>query len=374
MVDILGYPNRAEVDLKALKFNLRQVKNRVGEATKVMAVVKADGYGHGMIKAARAFVEEGADYLGVAFPGEGAELRNNGFNTPILVFGSSFPDQISLFLEHNLEATLVWWDFAEALDKECFRLGKRVMVHVKVDTGMGRVGVSFRDAPSFVERVSKLSNIELVGLYTHFATSDERDKSFARLQLKRFEGVIQGVEKLGIGIPLKHTANSGAILDLPESYYDMVRPGIMLYGYYPSPHTSESLPLRPALKWVSKISAIKDVEPGTSVSYGRRWVAPRVTTIATVPIGYGDGYPRLLTNKGEVLIKGKRFPVVGTVCMDMIMVDLGENSPVKAGDEVVLMGRAGSESVGADEIGGLIGTIPYEVLCGVSKRVPRVYV
>lgn len=365
-------PTLAEIDLDAMAHNLRMVKQRVAPA-KVMAVVKANAYGHGLLNVTDRAVREGADYLGVALVEEGIRLRNRQKDIPILVFGGFFPEQIDAFLAHDLELTLYDQPCAEALAERARNLGCDARVHIKVDTGMGRVGVPWQQASDFVRRVAELPGVALVGIYTHFATSDERDKGFAELQLKRFSEVLEQLEARSIHIPLKHAANSGAVLDMPVSYFDMVRLGVSLYGYYPSPATSREMPLRPAMSLKSRVIFLKEVAAGTPVSYGCTYVTSAPTRIATVPIGYADGYNRRLSNAAEVLIRGRRYPVVGRVCMDQIMVDVGRDTAVEVGDEVVLMGRQGDDAISIYEWCEVLQTIPYEVTCWMSERVPRVY-
>ncbi len=365
-------PTVAEINLSAIEFNLQQIKDKVAPA-KIMAVVKANAYGHGALEVSRKALETGASYLGVALLEEGVELRSQGIQAPILVFGGFFPDEAEEFLQHGLEVTLYNEENLFALTAAAQKLNQKARVHIEVDTGMGRVGVPWQKATSFVKRVWKTPEIEVIGLYTHLATADERDKTFANLQLTRFRSVIEQLGKEGINIPIKHAANSGAILDLPDSYFDMVRPGIIIYGYYPSFETSESLPLRPAMRLKSTILHVKEVSAGTSVSYGREFITPRTTRIVTIPVGYADGYNRLLSNRGEVIIRGKKYPVVGRVCMDQIMVDVGEDVDVEVGDEVVLWGQQGDVEISVYDLCRKLQTIPYEVCCWVSSRVPRVY-
>lgn len=364
-------PTRAEVDSSAIRHNLAQIRRRVGERTAIMAVVKANAYGNGMVEVARVALGGESSYLGVGNVEEGIFLRENGITAPILVFAVPFLDQIELFLKYDLEVTLCSMEIASALNGVASGIEKRGVAHIKIDTGMGRIGVQFNDAVEFVRQAVQLELIEVKGLYTHFATADERNKDFARLQLDRFRDVISAVNGLGIHIPLKHCANSGAILDLPNSYFDMVRPGIMIYGYYPSHETSESLELRPALSLKSKVAFVKEVPPGTPISYGRKYYTKSRTKIVSVPVGYADGFSRLLTNDAEALIKGKRYPVVGTVCMDQVMIDVGLDSDVSVGEDVVFIGHSGNERITAWDIADKLGTIPYEVCCAISSRVPR---
>ena len=366
-------PTVAIVDLDAIRYNLRQVIEKVKPAG-VMAVVKANAYGHGMAEVAHTALETGADYLAVALVEEGIELREAGISDPTLVFGGFFPDQAEFFVRYNLDVTLYSPENAKALERAAKLLRKPARVHIKIDTGMGRVGVPWEEAASFVRKILQIPNIQIVGVYTHFATSDEKDKSFANLQLHRFKVALKNIESLGFKIPIKHAANSGAILDIPDATFDMVRPGIMMYGYYPSFETTESVALKPAMAFLSKVLYVKEVEKGTTVSYGRRYTAPQKTTIATIPVGYADGYNRLLTNRGEVIINGRNYPVAGRVCMDQILIDVGPGARVKIGDEVVLFGRTEQGEVSVYDICRKLNTIPYEVTCWVSKRVPRIYV
>jgi len=366
-------PTYAEINLSAIARNIRQIKNRVAPA-QVMAVVKADGYGHGAIEAAKVALENGASYLGVALVEEGIELRENGIKSPILVFGGVFEDQVKSFFDYNLEMTVYQKDIIDRLSKWCLHYQKPMGVHVKVDTGMGRVGVSLQEALAFIESLHKTREVILQGIYTHFATADEKDKQYAYLQLERFKSIISQLENKGIHIPIKHTANSGAILDLPESYFDMVRPGVMMYGYYPSAETTQSIVIEPAMTLKTKVLFIKEIPAQTSVSYGRKFISDCTTRIATLPVGYADGYNRLLTNKGMATIRGKKFPIVGRVCMDLIHVELGDDDEIQIGDEAILFGQAKNNAFTVEEICQLIDTIPYEVTCWISKRVPRIYI
>ncbi len=365
-------PTKAEINLSAFEFNFNQVKKLVGDKTKIMAVVKANAYGHGAVEISKSAISLGADFLAVAIPEEGIELRENKIDVPILVFTPPFEHQIELFFKYNLTPTIATIECAKKFNSFSEKFGSKIKCHIKVDTGMGRVGVNYKDAVEFVVKLhNDFKNLYIEGIYTHFATSDERDKSFAHLQFDRFLNVVKEIESYGIKIPLKHCANSGAILDMPETYLDMVRPGVMLYGYYPSLEVLNKIELKPVMTLKSKISFLKEVEPGTSISYGCRFIAKEKTRIATIPIGYADGYRRSLTNVGKVEINGEIFPVVGTVTMDQIMVDVGLNTEVKVGDDVILFG---SKNLTAWDVAKWLNTIPYEICCNVSSRVPRVYV
>lgn len=363
---------RAEIDLDAIQFNVKQVRYRIGAGVKILAVIKANAYGHGIVETARAVLDAGADYLGVAIIEEGILLRKAGIEASILVFTPPFPNEANRIIEYNLTATVCTAAIAQQLDSLGSSRGRSTPVHVEVDTGMGRIGVDYRDSVEFIRYLSTLRSLKLEGVYTHFATADQTDKSYARLQLSRFHDVIATLNNGGIEISLRHCANSAAILDMKDSYYDMVRPGIMLYGYYPSRETTRSLPLRVSLSLRSKITFVKKVEAGTSIGYGRKYVTSSPTTIATVPIGYADGISRHLTNKGEALVRGRRVPIVGTVCMDHVMLDVG-GAKVNPGDDVTFIGTDGDETITAWDIAEKLGTIPYEVCCAISDRVPRIY-
>jgi alanine racemase len=365
---------RAEIDLRALRFNYEGVRKRVGPGVRIMGIVKANAYGHGIIEVSKALVRFGIDYLGVGFAEEGIALRRAGIECPILVLGGVLGRQISDFLRHRLDITVSSLEIARQIDAEARRsaAGAVADVHLKIDTGMERIGVRSENAVRFIGDVAGLPGIRLKGLYSHFATADEADKSFAYEQLKRFDAVIAASERAGHRIPYIHIANSGAILDMPGSFHTMVRPGIMLYGVYPSPEAGRSIPLRPVLSLRSNVVFIKEVAAGTSVSYGRRYTTAGPTRIATVPVGYGDGYPRRLGNASKVLIGGRAYPVVGTICMDMLMVDVGTDAAMHVGDDVTLIGSDAGGAIGVWELSEAVGTIPYEILTGIAARVPRI--
>lgn len=337
-----------------------------------MAVVKANAYGHGLVEVAKFAEREHADYLGVAIPEEGARLREAGVQRPIHVFTLPSKEQAQLFPRYNLEATICSLTEARWLNSAAQQAGRNIAVHIKVETGMNRLGVKVDDLPSFLLSVRSLRRLEIKGVYSHFATSEEKDKRFARKQLGEFHRALEILQQAKVSPELIHTANSGAILDLPESYFSMVRAGMMMYGYYPSRETSESVKLKPAMTLKSKVSLVKSVDAGESVGYGRGFVAKRRTKIATVPLGYADGFTRLLSGKACALIHGKKFLLAGSIAMDQLMVDVGKDD-VGVGDEVVFIGSQGSRSITAWEIADSLGTVAYEVCCSVSARVPRVY-
>jgi alanine racemase len=340
----------------------------------VMAVVKADAYGHGVKEVCGSLnsLSRKPEYFGVAAAVEGAEVRNNGVKQPILVFEPVTKDEAPLIIKHNLIASVSEERHLKILTSS-MKKGKSVAVHIKTDTGMNRLGVNFREAADFIIRVVNDRRFKLDGIYTHFASSDERDKSFANLQLERFRSIIAELKGQKINYGIAHCANSGAILDMPESYFDMVRPGISLYGYYPSLETTESIKLKPVMSLYSIVNSVKTIEAGEGVSYNRRFIAKQRTRIAAVPIGYADGYRRDLTNKASAIIGGKSFSQVGTVTMDRIMLDIGNEAKIKPGDKVILLGKDKNEKIDAWDWSRLISTIPYEITCGISKRVPRIY-
>ena len=367
------HPTRARISLSAFRHNLGVVRACVGNEVKIMAVVKSNAYGHGMRTMAYEATRNGAAYLAVARIDEGAELRRDGIRHPILVFEVPMPEQLERALIDDLDLTVASHETAEAVNAIAGRMKKRAKVHIKIDTGMGRLGFPFTTSVDDIGRIVAMSNLDVVGLYSHFATSDEEDLTYARVQVERFGDVVRMLEQSGIEIPLKHMANSGGIISLPESHFSMVRPGIMLYGYAPRKDLETSPSLQPAMSLVSRVSFLKSVYAHTSISYNRRYFTKARTRIATVPIGYGDGYSRALTNRGEVLIRGNRYPTVGTVCMDHIMVDVGNENRVELGDDVTLIGTDGSQSITAWQMAEKIGTIPYEITCNIAQRVQRAF-
>ena len=363
-------PTRAIIDLRAISHNIREIRKKIGTERDLMAVVKADAYGHGAVEVARTALESSADCLGVAIPEEGQNLRKAGINVPILVLGLIQPSEAHKVVESSLDQAVCSVDLAEALDQEARKASVRVNVHIKVDTGMSRIGLKPDDVPAFVRTIRLMKNVNVQGLFTHFATADASDKSFSRRQIDLFNRVIEQIRLMGIDIPQKHMANSAGVLDLAESYHDLVRPGIMIYGHYPSNEVSRSIRLCPAMTFKTRISFLKTVPPRTPIGYGGSFVTTRETRVATIPVGYGDGYPRLLSGRGIVSVNDRRAPLLGRVCMDMCMIDVSEVPNAKPGDEVILFGHDPT----VDEIAAIVGTINYEILCLVGKRVPRVYV
>ena len=363
----------AEIDLGALVHNFKEVKKKVGPDVGVMAIVKAQGYGHGMVQVSRPLEKEGVNYFGVTSPSEAFSLRKEGIKSSILILGPTMLEEIEKIIKKDITQTICTKEMALVLQGECKKLKKRFKVHIEVDTGMGRTGVPYQRALKLVKEVAKIPELEVEGIFTHFSTADEENKSFTKEQIKRFKEVLEKLEGEGIDIPLRHAANSAGVLNFPESYFNMVRPGLALYGIYPSEYVSRSLDLHPVMSLRSKVIYLKRVKKGATISYGKTYVTGTDTTIAILPIGYEDGYNRLLSNKGEVIIKGKRVRIAGRVCMDQTILDVGEVPGVKVGDEVVLIGKQGKEKVSVEEITKRVNTVPHEVVCRIAERVLRIY-
>jgi alanine racemase len=361
-------PTVAVVDLDAVRHNVRTLQP---PAASVMAVVKANGYGHGDVEVAGAALSAGATWLGVALVEEGLQLRAAGLTAPILVLTELPPGSERDALGAGLTPVAYTNEGLAGLASAARALGRQVGVHVKLDTGMHRVGLDPDRAEEFVDELLRLG-LELEGLWTHFAKADEPRDPFVRAQFDRFVGTAQRLAGRGIIPRYRHAANSAATMAVPETHLDMVRLGIAMYGLSPGPGLGGAA-LRPALSWRTEVAMAKRVAAGEAVSYGLRYRLDRESTIATIPVGYADGYPRVLTERGRVLIRGRRYPVAGTVCMDQFMVDCGDD-PVQAGDEVVLIGRQGGDEITGDEVAGWMDTISYEVVCGITDRVPREYV
>ncbi len=364
----------AEVDLGALAYNAGQVCQKIGPGRKLLAAIKANGYGHGLVQAAKAFERGGAEWFGAAIVKEGIDLRKAGIVKPILLLGGIVHDEIPALLKYDLTPNVIDISIARQLDAASRGAGIRKRIHIKIDTGMGRTAVPESDAMEFVRAVRQLDALEIEGLFMHFPSSDEKDKSFSHLQLGRFRSLIESLATAGIKIPMLHTANSGAILDLPESYYDMVRAGMMLYGQYPSNETSESISIRPGVQVKSKITFLKKVPAGTSLGYGRTYVTDCEQVIATVPIGYGDGYPRALSNKASMIVNGVVCPVRGRVSMDQTLLDVSAAGMVGIGDLITVYSNRRGDPNSVENLAALINTIPYEITCAMGVRLPRVYV
>jgi len=360
------------VDLGALRHNYRALKRRLARGTKMMVAVKANAYGHGLVEVSRALVEAGVDYLGVACVEEGIVLRRSGLRVPILDLGAFFPQDILPMLRYDIAATVTDIGMARFLNAAARRMRRKAHVHIKVDTGMGRLGFWHEEADSLIIQICGLKNLSVEGLYTHFPSADS-DEAFTRSQIAVFCALIDKLAVRGVTIPLKHTANSMAVVGFKAAHFNLVRPGLAVYGLHPKDELVGRLDIKPVLSFKTRVAHVKRVAKGRSVSYGRTYVAPRDTVIATLPVGYGDGYNRLLSNRGAVLIRGVRCPIVGVVCMDQAMVDVGRLAGVRQGEEVVLIGRQKNAVIRAEELARLCHTIPYEIICWISPRVPRLY-
>jgi len=358
-------PTYLEINLPQLRKNIEAIRSQVASA-KVMTMVKANAYGHGL-EGVASFIEPHVDSFGVAILEEGIQLRELGIKKPILVAGGTLPEQIPAFIEYDLTLTASSIDLLASADAVAESAKKKLVVHLKIDTGMERVGVHYYEAEPFLEQSLKYKNIEIEGIYTHLANAESRDLIHARQQLERFNEVLQFYEKRGLPTPIRHMANSAAILQFPESYLDMVRPGLMFYGVYPV-GVSRTVDIAPALTWRSRVAYSKITRPGHPVSYGSLWQAEARTRIVTIPCGYADGYFRRMTNQAQVMVNGRKYPQVGRICMDQFMVDVGEDA-AQVGDDVVLLG----EDITAYDLAEWSGTNEYEVLTNISARVPRLY-
>jgi alanine racemase len=370
----------AEIDLGAFRHNLRLIRSHLPDRVNIMAVVKADAYGHGAILCAKAAVDEGADYLGVGVIAEGIELRENGIATPIQLLTGIFPDEAEDLIKYDLSTTLCTLELAKTISKIAGKNNKKAGVHLKIDTGMARLGSSIEAFPELITFIDQSPNLQLESVFTHLSSADS-DPDYTHKQLNRFNSALKKAKDLGIKIPIVHSANSAAILRFPDSYYDMVRPGLLLYGALPSPNlkpyvknvVSGNDSFMPVMKWKTQILQINHIPTNAPLSYGQKFITNRNSLIATLPVGYADGLNRGLSNKMKVLVRGKVVPQIGTICMDMILVDVTDVEDVSLQDEVVLIGNQGNESIDAELIADITDTVPYETLCNVGKRVPRIY-
>ena len=360
-----------EVDLNCLAHNLEQIRKHVGSC-KVMAVVKADAYGHGLIETARLYQQLSIDWLAVAIPEEGIALRKAGITVPILVFGGLIKEQIEELLEWNLELTVSSLENLSWTNGIAAKMNRSAGVHLKMDTGMERIGTSTKDTRVFIEKAFLCQKIEIVGFYSHLACSDDPKSQMTIKQLDQYHSALEFLEKHSSQKPLRHLANSGGILHFPQAHFDMVRPGIILYGVYPDPRSIQLLDLKPALSLKARVVYSKKVEAGKSISYGATWAPEQDIEVSTIPIGYGDGLRRDLSNRGTILIQGKKTPIVGRVCMDQFMANTGAQK-TSVGEEVVILGQQGNQILRAETMAETIGTIPYEILTGLNRRVPRLY-
>jgi alanine racemase len=363
-------PTFVEVNLAKIESNLEAIHRKVAPA-RLMPILKANAYGHGLVEVAMRLAHS-VDYLGVAVLEEGILLREAGVEAPILVLGGIWGDQIPLYLKYNLTLTASSVERLEQIDSLAGQAKVKARVHLKIDTGMERIGVHYYNANSLQEAALKYPHIDVEGIFSHFANADRADLTHARLQLERFEEVIRFYERHGLPPPLRHIANSAAILQLPESYFDMVRPGILMYGVYPEKEVPRSIQVSPALSWKSRVVYFKVVEPGHPVSYGSTWASDHPIRLVTVPVGYGDGYFRSMSNQAGVILHGRRYPQVGMICMDQMMVNIEMDSAYN-GDEVILVGESPGGRIRVEDLAEWAGTNPYEILTNINTRVPRVY-
>jgi len=375
-------PTYCEIDLSAFSNNLKEIRRLIPDHTKIMAVVKANAYGHGSVTIAKEAQSAGAEFLAVARLNEAMLLRNGGITLPILLFDDSAMHSAEIYIDQNIRPSVSSMEEAILFSKSATQYGKPIKIHIKIDTGMGRLGflsdeLSHKEPGTLartIAEISNLPNIKIEGIYSHFATSDEKDKKYANTQLAIFKKLIAQLNELLSYKPLYHMANSGAIIDIPESHLDMVRPGISIYGIYPSQDVcKDKIDLHPVMSIKSKIVHLKKVKPNFKISYGCTFTTKRDSIIATVPVGYADGFPRSLSSKGEMIVRGQRAPVIGRVCMDLTMIDVTDIEGVSLYDEVVVMGRQDSEEITADEIASKCNTISYEILTSISPRVTRIF-
>lgn len=366
---------QARVNLDAIYDNLVKTRQKLDKETKLMAIIKADGYGHGAVPIAYT-IDSIVDTYGVANVEEAVELRKAGITKPILILGHTFPEDFEQVIQYDIIQTVYSLDMAKELSQAAVRLEKKAQIHIKLDTGMSRIG--FKDNEeglALIKEVSHLEGIEIDGIFTHFACADMTDKASANNQYERYLNFVKKLAESGIHPMVKHVSNSAAIIDLPDTYLNMVRSGISTYGLYPSEEVGkDNLKLQPAMELVSKVIHVKEVEPGTGIGYGSTYVAEKKIRVATIPLGYADGYPRALSNKGYVLIHGKKAPIIGRICMDQFMVDITEIPETKEYDDVVLVGVDGNERITVEELAEMAYSFNYEFVCNISKRVPRVYI
>ncbi|MGD8777344.1 MAG: alanine racemase [Ignavibacteria bacterium] len=364
-------PTHLEIYLQNIRTNYYVIKEHVKPA-KVMAVLKANAYGHGLVRVAKLMQEINADYIGVAVLEEAILLRESGITLPIMVMGGILGNQVPLFIKHDLTITASSISKLNQINEAASLLKKKATVHLKIDTGLERIGVHYYNAERFIEEAVKLENVTIEGVYSHFASSESSDTKYTQLQIKRFNNIIDFINKNDYEIEIKHISNSGAILRHPDANYDMVRPGLILFGVYPSQSIKKTVIVKPAMDWKSRVVYFKVIKPEHPVGYGSTWQTDHNTRAVTVPVGYGDGYFRSMSHKAEVIIRGKRYPVVGSISMDQIVINI-ENDSAYNNDEVLLLGTDGNVSITCEELAQWAGTIPYEILTNINTRVPRIY-
>jgi alanine racemase len=364
-----------EVNLDAIAQNVKNIKKLIGEKKELMAVVKVNAYGHDILEVSPVVLENGATRLAVARLEEAIFLRKSGITVPILVLGLTLKEQAEFLVSYDITPAVCEFEMIEKLSESAVQMNKMTKIHLKVDTGMGRIGIFPYNVLRFIKRIKALKKVEIEGIFTHFSVADEKDKFYTEEQFRKFIEILTILEKEGIKIPIKHVGNSATILDLPHMWLDMVRPGIAIYGLYPSKEVKKSINLIPAQQFKTKIVFIKELPLGESISYGRTYITKRRMRVASLPVGYADGYNRLLSNQGEVLVRGQRVPIIGRVCMDQCMIDVTNLTQVEIGDEVVLWGRQGEEMITVEEIAQKIRTINYEIVhMPDKKRVPKLFI
>jgi len=375
MQKLLG-PTWVEINLDAIVNNVKNIKKLIGEKKELMAVVKGNAYGHDILEVSSVLLNNGATRLAVARLEEGIFLRKAGITVPILILGLTLKKQAELLVSYDITPTVCEYEMIEKLSESAFKEGKIVKVHLKVDTGMGRIGICPNHVLNFIKKLKVLKNVQIEGIFTHFSVADENDKTYTEKQFRKFMEVLTVLEKEGIRIPAKHVGNSATLLDLPHMWLDLVRPGISVFGLYPSREVQKTVKLIPAHSFKTRIVFLKELSTGESIGYGRTYTTKKKrTVVASLPVGYADGYNRLLSNQGEVLVRGRRFPVIGRVCMDQTMIDVTNLPQVEIGDEVVLWGRQGQEEITVEEIADKIGTINYEIVhMPDKKRVPKLFI
>lgn len=368
-----GRPTFCLIDIRALRWNFREVRKKVGQKVKILSVVKADAYGHGAREVAKALAEAGSDAFGVTTVAEGIELREAGIRAPILILAGVYPEEIDALLQNQLTPAIGSVEMLQRLEAVARKLGGSIKFHLKVDTGMGRIGLLSSEIDSWLPELEKIRALKLEGLFSHFSQAESRNEEYTKRQLKNFLSVVERLRGAGFDPPLVHMAKSAAVMTLPDSYFTMVRPGLILYGIHPSPAMIKQIALKPVLSWRTRVLQLKRLPRGSSIGYGRTFVTKRKSLVATLPVGYADGYHRLLSNRGAVLVRGKRAPVVGRISMDLTMIDVTDIGGVEQGDEVVLLGRQGAETISADEMAQWAETISYEIFTSISSRVPRIH-
>lgn len=365
----------AEINLDSLKDNIKEIRKITSEKSKIMAIVKADAYGHGAVECSKVLLKNGANMLGVACCNEAMQLRNAGIDAPILILGASFEEEIEELILNNIAFSIFSYEFAKKVSEIGEKLKKNAIIHIKLDTGMSRIGyvtgVNDDEVVNEIVKISELPYIEIEGIFSHFATADEKDSEYTELQFGRFNAVCEKLKTVGVNIPIRHIANSAAIMMYPNTHLDMVRAGVILYGLYPSDEVDKSrLKLKSVMSVKSRITHIKEICDNRGVSYGKTYITGGNTKIATVPVGYADGYTRLLGGKAKILVNGEPKDVIGRICMDQCMIDVTNVNNINVGDEVVIFGE---ETVTADTLASWMGTINYEIVCMISKRIPRIF-